>query len=109
MLSDNPIKVDNFAVLFNCAPVDRASDSMMALTYSYSFLLVGTGALSSVASLSTRAQVMIFFCFRCPVVLFDRPGITICHATRCICCPRICFLLVSKRDLFVYRDDSLTG
>ena len=26
----NPITVDNFAALFNCTPVDRASDSMMA-------------------------------------------------------------------------------
>ena len=33
----NPITVDNFAALFNCTPVDRASDSMMAPTYSYSF------------------------------------------------------------------------
>ena len=28
----NPITVDNFAPLFNCTPVDRASDSMMAPT-----------------------------------------------------------------------------
>ena len=28
----NPIPVDNFAALFNCTPVDRASDSMMAPT-----------------------------------------------------------------------------
>ena len=28
----NPITVDNFAALFNCMPVDRASDSMMAPT-----------------------------------------------------------------------------
>ena len=28
----NPITVDNFAALFNCAPVDRTSDSMMAST-----------------------------------------------------------------------------
>ena len=28
----NPITVDGCAVLFNCTPVDRASDSMMALT-----------------------------------------------------------------------------
>ena len=28
----NPIKVDIFAALFNCMPVDRASDSMMAPT-----------------------------------------------------------------------------
>ena len=28
----NPITVDKFAALFNCTPVDRASDSMMAPT-----------------------------------------------------------------------------
>ena len=28
----NPIRVDNFAAFFNCTPVDRASDSMMAPT-----------------------------------------------------------------------------
>ena len=33
----NPITVDNFAALSNCTPVDRASDSMMAPTKSYSF------------------------------------------------------------------------
>ena len=31
-LVTNPRTVDNFAALFNCAPVDRASDSMMATT-----------------------------------------------------------------------------
>ena len=28
----NPITVDDYAALFNCTPVDRASDSMMAPT-----------------------------------------------------------------------------
>ena len=28
----NPIKVDGYAALLNCTPVDRASDSMMAPT-----------------------------------------------------------------------------
>ena len=28
----NPITVDNFAALFNCTPMDRASDSMMMPT-----------------------------------------------------------------------------
>ena len=28
----NPIMVDGYAALFNCTPVDRASDSMMAST-----------------------------------------------------------------------------
>ena len=74
----NPITVDNFASLFNCTPVDRASDCLKL------FILVRIGALSSVA-LSTVAQLMIFFCFRFSVVLFGRPGISICHATRCIC------------------------
>ena len=40
--------------------------------------------LSSVAW-STGAQLIIFFCFRFSVVLFDRPGISIRHATHCIC------------------------
>ena len=33
----NPITVDGYAALLNCTPVDRASDSMMAPTSSYSF------------------------------------------------------------------------
>ena len=33
----NPIMVDNYAAFFNCTPVGRASDSMMARTSSYSF------------------------------------------------------------------------
>ena len=32
LLVSNPITVDNFAALFNCTPVDRASDSMMVPT-----------------------------------------------------------------------------
>ena len=28
----NPIKVDGYTALFNCMPVDRASDSIMAPT-----------------------------------------------------------------------------
>ena len=33
----NPIMVDNYAAFFDCTPVGRASDSMMAPTQSYSF------------------------------------------------------------------------
>ena len=79
----NPIKVDNFASLFNCTPVDRASDSMMARPKAIHFSWLGPD-LSSVAW-SAGAQLMIFFCFRFPVVLFGRPGISIFHTTRCIC------------------------
>ena len=31
-LGFNPIMVDNYAAFFNCTPLGRASDSMMALT-----------------------------------------------------------------------------
>ena len=79
----NPITVDTFAALFNCTPMDRASDSKMARPKVINFSCLGT-ELSSVAW-STRAQLMIFFCFRFPVVLFGRPGISICHTTHCIC------------------------
>ena len=78
------VTVGGFAVLFGCTPVNRASVSMMAPTWSYSFWLVGARALSSV-SWSTGAQLMIFFCFGFPALLFDRPGISICHVTRCVC------------------------
>ena len=40
----NPITVNGYAALINCRPVDRALDSMMAPTSSYSFYLVGIGA-----------------------------------------------------------------
>ena len=44
----NPITLDNFAAIFNCTPVDRASDSMMARTKHYSYQSMRTGTLSSV-------------------------------------------------------------
>ena len=103
----NPITVDNFAALLNCILVVRTSDSMMASASGYKLLLYGTGALLSVAW-STGAQLMIFFCFRFQVVLYERPGISSCHATHCILLsPRLRFFLVLNRDLFVNRDDSL--
>ena len=79
----HPITVDGFAALFNCTPVDRASDTMLARAKAIHFSLLGL-ELSSFAW-STGAQLFIFLCFRFPVVLFDRPGISICHATHCIC------------------------
>ena len=39
-LGINPITVDDYAALFNCTPVDRASDSMMAPTQKL-FILLG--------------------------------------------------------------------
>ena len=79
----NPIMVDEYAALFNCTPVDRASDSMMARPKAIHFSWLGP-ELSSVAW-STGAQLIIFFCFRFSVVVFDRPGISTRHAAHCIC------------------------
>ena len=73
----NSIKVNGYAALFNCTPVDRASDSMMARPKAIH--------LSWSVDWSTGAQLITFFCFRFSVVLFDRPGISIRHATHCIC------------------------
>ena len=55
----NPNTVNNFSAPFNCTPADRASDSLMVLTLTYSFELVENGARLSVAW-STGAQLVIF-------------------------------------------------
>ena len=65
----NPITIDGFAAFFNCTPVDRASDSMMARPIAIHFSWLGP-ELSSAG-----AQLIIFVCFRFPLVLFDRPEI----------------------------------
>ena len=79
----NQITVDGFAALFNCTPVDRASESMMVPPKAIHFSWLEP-ELSSVPW-STGAQPIILFHFRFPVVLFDRPEISICHQTHCIC------------------------
>ena len=79
----NPLTIDGYAALFNWTSVDRVSDSMMARPKAILFSWLGP-ELSSLAW-STGAQLIIFFCFRFSVVLFDRPGISIRHAAHCIC------------------------
>ena len=79
----NPITVDGYATLFNCTLVDRVSDSIMARPKAIHFSWLGP-EFSSVAW-STGAQLIIFFCFRFSVVLFDRPGISIRNATHLNC------------------------
>ena len=72
----NPITVDIFVAFFNCTPDDRATDSMMPGPNAIQFMWWG-----ALFAWSTGARLIIFFCFRFPVVLFDRPAISICHAT----------------------------
>ena len=90
----NPITVDGYAALLNCTPVDRASDPMMARPKAIHFSWLGP-ELSSDAW-STGAQLIFFFCFGFSVVLFDRPGISIRHATLYLLSPRLCFFVVSN-------------
>ena len=75
----NPIKVDGYAALFNCTQVD----SIMARPKATHFSWLGPELLS--VALSAGAQLIFFFCFIFSMVLFDRPGISIRHATHCIC------------------------
>ena len=97
----NPITVNNFASLFNCTPVGRASDMKL-------FILVGLGR--------------SFFC-----LLLGPPGFNCWFSSAPVfqwCCstpqgspgvgrntflssPHLCFIIVFICDLFVSRDDPL--
>ena len=74
----NPIAAGNFVALFNCTPMYRASDSLMPRPKAFHFSWLGP------VLFRLLLGPLIFFFFRFPVVLFGRPGISICHATRCI-------------------------
>ena len=56
---------------------------------------------------STGAQLMIFFCFRFSVVLWTRDLHPSCNRLYVLSL-RLCFFVVSIRDLCVYHDDSWT-
>ena len=75
----NPITVNKFASLFNCTPVGRASDSMMAPDIKL-FILVGLGQSFLSVAWPTGVQLLVFFCSSVPVVLFDTPGISRCRS-----------------------------
>ena len=62
----NPITVKNFASLFNCTPLGRASDSLMIQTYSCSFKLVLP------EDWPIGVKLVIFFCFRFSVEIIKR-------------------------------------
>ena len=54
---------------------------------------------------TTGAQLMFFFCFRCPVVLFD----DLLMSSRLVACPRLCFFIVFNLNLFDNRKDALSS
>ena len=71
----NPITVNNFASLFNCTPVGRASDSMMARHKAIHFSWLGP-ELFCILLGPPGLNCFFFFCSSVPVVLFDTPGIS---------------------------------
>ena len=98
------ITVDNFAALFNCTPGDRASDSMMTSTWSYSFklLVVGTGLFGPPGS---TYDILLLQSSR--GVVWQSRYLKLSRNTLYLLSPRRCFFIVFNRDLFVI--DELEG
>ena len=69
----NPITVNNFASLFNCTPVGRASDSMMAPDIKL-FILVGLGRSFFVCCLAHRGSTIGFLLLQCSSDVVRHPG-----------------------------------
>ena len=59
-LGVNPIMADNYAAFFNCTPMGRASDSMMAPTKV--LILDGWGRSFLPVAWPTWVQLVFFFC-----------------------------------------------
>ena len=80
----NPITADTFAALFNCMPVDRASDSMMTQPKAIDFSWLGPEALLPFCLVhwGLTDDILLLHISR---VLFGSPGISNCHVTCCIC------------------------
>ena len=56
----------------------------------------------------TGVQLLVFFCFSVPFVLFDTPGISRCRLQHDVCVESSSFfIIVCIRDLIVSRDDPL--
>ena len=92
------------AALFNCTPMDRASESMMAPALSYSFKLVWTRTF--VCCLVQRGSLNdLLLLLISSGVVWQTRDLHLSHNTLNLLSPRLCVFIVLKRDLFVYRDD----
>ena len=103
----NTITVANFAALFNCTPVDRASDSYDGPDLKL-LILVDWDWSSFVCCLVHRGstddlllKISICVVWQTKDLHLSRNMYMLRH--------RLCFVIVLKRDLFVYRYDSLTS
>ena len=100
----NPITVNNFASLFNCTLVGRASDNDgpdIKL-----FILVSLGRSFFVCCLAHRGSTVGFLLLQCSSGVVRHPrDLQVSVTTRF--CPHLCFIIVFICDLFVSRDDPL--
>ena len=102
----NPITVNNFASLFNCTPVGRASDSMMARHKVIHFSWFGPELFCLLLG------PLGFNCWFSFAPVFQRycstpqgsPGV---GRNTFLSSPHLCFITVFICDLFVSRDDPL--
>ena len=98
----NPITVDNFAALFNCTPVDWPSDYDGPILVgwdrsSFACCLVHRGSTDALLLLQISSGVV-----------WQTRDLHLSRNTFYLLSHRLCFFIVLKRDLFVYRD-SLTS
>ena len=104
----NPIKFHSSDALFNCTPVDRASDSVRPRPKAIHFSWFGRG--SFVCSLVHWGSTddLLLLQISSGVVWYSM-DLQLSHNKLYQLSPRLCFFIVLKRDLFVYHDDSLTS
>ena len=104
-----PITVDNFAALFNCTPVGlgvRLYDGPDLKL----FIFVGWDRNSFICCLVHRGStddLLLLQIYSC--VVWQIRDLHPSRSTMYLLSPRFCFFIVLKRDLFVYRNDSLTS
>ena len=103
----NPITTDTFAALFNCMPVDRASDSMMTQPKAIHFSWLGPEALLSFLlsplGLNRRYSFASYF----KGVVWQSGDLQLSCNTLYLLSPRLCFFIAFKIHLFVYRNHLL--
>ena len=105
----NPVMVDNFPALFNCKPVDRASDSYNGPDLKL-FIIVGWGRSSFVCCLVHWGSTYDLLLLQVSSgVDWQSRDLQLSCNTLYLLSPRLCFFMVLNRDLFVYRDGSLTS
>ena len=104
----NPITVDNFSALFNCTPVDRASDSIMVRPKAFHFSWLGPEFFVCCLVHRGSTDNLLLLQIASVVVRQTRDLHLSCN-TLYLLSPRLCFFIVLRRDLCVYRDDLLTS